>query len=559
MAIVINPSSVTIKVFGLFLLFFGLLFVQFPLAGSLPGYVDTWLYVALFNDYGNIIESWFTGESLGHCLYPSAAPYAYLEPSFASAAFFLFFKLLRFDDLWAYYGFLVSIFALNATAAFVLARQYIGDIVPALFTALAFAACSFAFGNIENQNTLAYFPALVCIYHFRQYLMHRMGANLIAAMVIGGLQIYFGTYTFIFQSLVLFIIGLVHYREMFFANAWVKVLMALPIYILLVLPYMLVYLFNPELDEFFNPSRGDNSALEAFSLNLNDLYRVLPNNLLYPIQHDLPQIFVYNLRAASLGVVFYAFAIIGFWARPSFRLEVGLLAIMSFIIALGPAITINNQQITMPMGYLYQVSDLGAFIRHPARMFFITITMMALFSGYGIKVIAGYTRLPVVLLLVGASTLFVLENVPFPFEKYESKQYIVEVNPYAAIGTNDSLAVVLSLPSTLNFDNDDLGKPFNQFSREYIYMYWQSKHKQHSLNGAVAFFSPKRLLNASFTEMLPNTEVLERLIRDNNISYIVYHPYLELPNEEPYLDFLKESALLQLIDDSSTNKVFKVR
>jgi hypothetical protein len=553
-----KPSSVTLKVFCLFLLFFGLLFVQFPLAGSLPGYVDTWLYLALFNDYGNHIGSFFTGEVLGHCLYPAGAPYAYLEPSFASAAFFLLFKLLRFDDLWAYYGFLVSIFTLNATAAFVLARQYLKQLVPAIFTALAFAASSFAFGNIENQNTLTYFPAIVCVYHFREYLVHRNSINLILAMVVGGFQIYFGTYTFIFQSFVLLIIGLVHYREVFFANGWVKVLLALPVYVLLALPYMVMYLPNPELNDFYNPSRGDMSALEALSLNVNDLYRVLPNNLLYGIQHDLPQIFIYNLRSASLGFAFYLLALVGILARPSFRWEVGIIALVSFVIALGPSITINGQLITMPMGWLYQVTDLGAFIRHSARMFFITSLMLGLFAGFGIIAIAARTRMPALIVLLLAGGMFILENIPFPFEKYESSQFIVDGNLYPEVVSSDSLAVVLELPSSLNFDNDDLGKPFNQFSREYIYMYWQSKHKQHSLNGAVAFFPPQRLANAKLTEKLPDAEALREVVLANGVNYIVYHTGLELPGEIPALDMLKECDYLERIDSTGSYQIFKV-
>ncbi len=552
-------SNTTLKVFCFFVVCFSLLFVQFPLAGSLPGYVDTWLYLALFTDYGNHIEVLLTGETLGHCLYPAGAPYSYLEPSFASAAFFLFFKLLRFDDLWAYYCFIVSIFTLNATAAFVLARQYLKHVAPAIFTALAFAASSFAFGNIENQNALAYFPALICIYHFRAYLIHRNTTSILIAMVAGGLQIYFGTYTFIFQSLVLLIIGLVHYKEMFFANAWIKVAMVLPVYVMLAFPYIAAYLFNPELNEYYNPSRGDISAIAAMSLDVNDFTRVLKNNLLYPIQHDLPQIFVYNLRAAGLGFSFYLLALIGIIARPKFRWEAGLIAIISLVIALGPYITFNGQTITMPMGWLYQFSDLGAFIRHPARMFFVTILMLGLFAGYGIKSIAAATKVPVLLVLILAGVFYVIENVPFPFEKYHSSPYIVEGNPYPEIVKEGKLAVVLELPSTLNFKNDDLGKPFNQFSREYIYMYWQSKHKQHSLNGAVAFFPPQRLFNASLTEKLPDVKAFNQLIEGNGIDYIVYHPLLKLPNETFYLSFLTNNAQLELIRGDQTVQIFKVK
>jgi len=559
MAQALQPNSITYKVFCLFLLFFGALFLQFPLAGSLPGYTDTWLYVGLFNDYGNHIQSWFTGQPLGHCLYPSAPPYAYLEPSYASAVFFLFFKLLRFDDLWAYYGFLVSIFTLNATAAFVLAKHYLGQNAPAMFAALVFAASSFALGNIENQNALVYFPALISIYHFRTFLLRQQSAHLVVAMIAGGLQIYFGTYTFIFQSVVLFLMGLVHYRAMFFANGWLMVLKAIPIYMLLALPYMVVYLMNPELGEFYNPSRNDLSALNAFSLNLSDFYRVLPNNLLYPIQQDIPQIFVYNLRSASLGVMLYTLALVGFFSKSGFRFEAVLIGIVSLIVALGPILLINGEAITMPMGWLYELLDISAFIRHPSRMFFITILMLSLLAGYGLKNLAARFGLPIYGLVAIASLVFIIENVPFLFEKFDSKQYIVDANPYPHIvpspGKN---AVVLELPSSLDFDSNDLGKPLNQFSREYLYMYWQSKHRQHGLNGAVAFFSPQRLQNAALSASLPNTEALLTLIETNGIDYIVYHPRLVLFYETPYLDFLLASPQLVLVEANQYFHVFKV-
>lgn len=559
MAQALQPNSSTYKVFCLFLLFFAALFIQFPLAGSLPGYIDSWLYVGLFNDYGNHIHAWFTGQPLGHCLYPSAPPYAYLEPSYASAVFFLFFKLIRFNDLWAYYGFIVTIFTLNATAAFVLARQYIGQYAPAMFTALAFTASSFALGNIENQNALVYFPALISIYHFRAFLLSPHMAHLVMAMIAGGLQIYFGTYTFIFQSVVLFLMGLVHYRAMFFANGWLWVVKALPIYVLLALPYMVTYLMNPELGEFYNPSRNDLSALNAFSLNLTDLYRVLPNNLLYPIQQDIPQIFVYNLRSASLGIMLYILALVGFFGKPGFRFEVVLISIVSLIVALGPMLLINGEAFTMPMGWLYELLDISAFIRHPSRMFFITILMLSLLAGYGLKNLAARFGFPIYGAVAIASLVFIVENVPFPFEKYNSRQYIVDGNPYPHIvpspGKN---AVVLELPSSLDFSSNDLGKPLNLFSREYLYMYWQSKHRQHSLNGAVAFFSPQRLQNAALTASLPNTRALHTLIETNGIDFIIYHPRLVLPYETPYLEFLLASPRLVLVEANQYFYIFKV-
>jgi hypothetical protein len=555
----LSPTGITYKVLGLFALFFWVLFLQFPLAGSLPGYTDTWLYVGLFNDYGNHIQSWFTGQPLGHCLYPSAPPYAYLEPSYASAVFFLFFKLIRFDDLWAYYGFIVTIFTLNATAAFVLAKQYIGQNAPAMFAALVFAASSFALGNMENQNALVYFPALICIYHFRAFLLRPYMPHLVVAMVAGGLQIYFGTYTFIFQSVVLFLLGLVHYRAMFFANGWVAVLKTIPIYILLALPYMVAYLMNPELGEFYNPSRNDLSALNAFSLHLTDFYRVLPNNLLYPIQQDLPQIFVYNLRSASLGIMLYVLVLVGFFSKPPFRFEAVLIGIVSLIVALGPMLLFDGQAITMPMGWLYELLDISAFIRHPSRMFFITILMLSLLAGYGLKNLAARFGLPIYGLVAIASLVFIIENVPFPFEKYSSRQYIVDSNPYPYIVPHQGKnTVVLELPSSLDFESNDLGKPLNQFSREYLYMYWQSKHRQHSLNGAVAFFSPQRLRNATLTASLPNTNALHTLIETNGINYIIYHPRLLLAYEKPYLDFLMASPTLVLVEANQYVHIFKV-
>lgn len=542
-----------------FAVFFAAVFVQFPLAGSLPGYADVVLYLGLFNDYANHVQSWFTGEAIGHCLYPAGPPYGYLEPSFGAGAIFVLFKWLGANDLWAYYWFTVTTFTLNATAAFALAKQYLRFSAPALFVALAFSVSSFALGNLENQNTLTYFFAIACIYFFREYLLQQSTRSLVLAMVSGGLQIYFGTYTFIFQSIVLLVLGLLHYRRVFFANGWLTIAKALPIYLLLVLPYIKIYLLNPELAGFYNPSRDDPSSVEALSLNLRDLYRVLPNNLLYPIQQDLPQIFLYNLRSASMGLVFYVLVLVGFFARPKFGREAGILATVCFIVALGPSVTVAGKTIPMPLGWLYEHTDMDAYLRHSARMFFLVSLFLALLAGQGIWVLAQRLRVSAMAVALLASMGFVVENVPFPFEKYPSKEYMVSGLLYPEIPRADKPKVLLELPSSLHFDTDDFAKPLNQFAREYLYMYCQSKHKQHSLNGGVAFFPPQRLQNAVLTGLLPNEKALSALIADNKLDYIIYHPRLLLAHEESLLPMLVEHPQLQVLAHTTNYIIFEVK
>lgn len=554
----LKDSSVVL-VATLFFVFFLLLFIQLPLHGSLPGYVDTWLFLALFNDYWQHILSWFSGSPIGHCLYPAGPPYAYLEPSYAAAPFFWVFKWFGLNDLWAYYGFISTVFALNATGAFVLGKQYLKSHVSALFVALAFAASNYAFGNLEHQNTLFYFPALLSVYYFRKYLVFNNGTALKWVMVWGGVQIYFGTYTFIFQSIVLLLIGLVYYRKLFFEAKFVEVLKWLPVYVLLAAPYIYTYLLNPELASFYNPSRADFEAVKAMSLNVNDMFRVLPNNLLYSIQTDIPQIFVYNLRAASLGLTLYVLAVIGMFTFRAYRKELLLLGFVSFVVALGPSITISGVEYTMPMGWLYAASDTGAFLRHPVRMFFITSIVLAVFAGGGLLWLAKRTRLAIPIVTVIASILFIVENVPFPFETYGSSGFIVEGTMYPEIEKGDEPKVLLELPSSLDFSNSDLGKPTNQFTREYIYMYWQSKHGQHILNGGVAFFPPQRMKNAQLIADMRSATDLDVLINDNGIDNIVYHPELLLPSDKDLLPLLRSSQRLKLISNEKGYWLFEVQ
>lgn len=547
-----------VKVFLLFLLLFLVLFVQYPLAGSLPGYVDTWLYLGLFNDYWNHVVSWFTGADVGHCLYPAGPPYAYLEPSYAAAPFYWLFQWLGFNDLWAYWGFISLFFSLNATGAYLLGRQYLENDLAAVFTALAFTLSSYALGNLEHQNALFYFPALMAVYHFRAFLSNGMQLHLLATMLLGGTQIYFGTYTFIFQSMVLAIIGLVQYRAFFFTGRWLQVAKWLPLYALLAAPYVYAYLMNPELEHYYNPSRADAGAIRAMSLHFNDLYRVLVNNLLYKIQTDLPQIFVYNLRAASLGVMLWLLAVVGTIGMRKHRGELLLLLAVSLIIAVGAKLDIGNTSISMPMGWLYGDSDAGAFLRHPVRMFFIASMVLSILAGAGLLWLSKQTKLPLVVLLLVAAVFFVLENVPFPLEKYESAPYIRSERLYSEISIDEQPKVLLELPSSLDFESFDLGKPINQFTREYIYMYWQTKHKQHVLNGGVAFFPPERIRNAKLISGLPNDDALRTLIQLNQLDYIIYHPEMELKHDNPILDYLQGSVLLKELSTTKGYHIFEV-
>ena len=555
-----NQSSFWIKKGALFLYlsFFLLLFVQFPLADSLPGKTDTWYHLAIFNDYGNIIESWFTGEPLGNAYYPMEHLQYYGEPTPANGLMFLVIKQFIRNDIWTFYVFISLLYALCAWGAFYLTTIYIKDVKLALISGLIFAGSNFAFGQLDHCNTMSFYSALFSIYFYKRFFETHSPLGFLYTVLLGGFTIYLSGYVFLFQSVILGIISVFEWKKVVFdPKIRRSILLFFPLYLILIYPYANQYIFNSPTKDTFNPTVFYNVAGMA-SLDLSDLTRVLPSNLLYSEGEYFEYPLLYAIRSGFLGWGVYFFAFLGLFSAFKGKKELAVIFIAGLFVALGPYITIAGRQIDLPLKYFFDHFGLGGFLRTPVRAWLIAVIPIAIFAVKGLEVVYKRLRLNPFIPLLFVS-LFVLENVPFPFLKYDSKIWMVPPGGYLKYLESIENQVIIELPSSLFSEgkSDQIG--LNENAREHIYCYYQTMHKHDVLNGSGGFYPKERLDNIRWCKNLQAPGALDSLIAQNQLGHIIYHKYIYLHGDNVSdLDFLRNNKRLALRESTPGFEAFEV-
>jgi|GEM_PF-1322522 len=538
-----------------FLLFFLALFLQYPLSGSLPGNTDTWFYLTLFNHYQNLLTGIF-GTPAGGAYYPSMPFFLYAEPSFLSGAIFIFFKTIGLPNLWAYYAFISLIYGLNAFALYKIARLYGASTFGALFAGLAFTASNYALGNIDQQNAVVYFPALFSIYYFRKFLFSYEHKHLVYCLLIGGLQIYFSSYIFIFQSVILGLIGLYNIKEIAQTpELRTPLLKYFCIYPILILPFAYLYIFNDRIEQSYDPSSQFKGFIMS-SLHLQDFIRVLPNNLIIPESTDINIPLLAHIRSAYIGLSLYVLAAIGLITFRH-RIEVLMIALIGLLISIGPYLQLGSTSIPMPMYIYYEILHMDAFMRTPCRAFTIFTIALAILAAMGISHIIKRHKYGIYISFA-ICFVFLLENIPTPLEKHPSTFFLHPPKEYVALLKEQGQVPCLNLPSSLFSPNNEFIAPLEEYNREHIYTFWQTFHKQPVLNGSAGYFPTPRMNNNDWAKSLSNPQSIPNLISQNNLGYIIYHKTFVLPSDNPKdLSTLKTSEHLTLIKETPSFALFQ--
>ena len=542
-----------------YLLFFLLVFLQFPLKNSLQGNSDTWYNLNIFCDYGNRIIAFFTGETLGNALYPESSVQIFAEPYLGEALTFLFFKLFQFSDLWAYYLFIVVTYATNGIAAFFLTKLYVKNAAAAFAAGWIFAASVFAFSQVELLNGLPYYFALLSIYFYQRYLWEKKLKLLIWCMVLGGLEIYFSAYIFVYQSLILGLVALFNWKLLWYdKKLLINSFAYLSIYLALIFPFAWLYVFNSSIKEAWNPMTME--LMENFNLKPSDFFRSLNSNLLYAPIHNIEYgTLMKNANYANIGVAAYIVAIIGLFRPFRFKWLFIVIALLGLIFAFGPSIDFGTVKFRMPMWWVYEYTDLMDFIRIPARAFSLWILAIAVFAALGLEILMKKVKYPHLLLFAFVS-FYLIENIPTSFHKYDSAAFLTPSQGFLTFfdAIDDNQTVIVNFPSSIfeNRSNDQI----SEFGREYIYAYWQTKHKKNTVNGSSGFFPQSKLRNNELMLNITSGNNLEQLIELNGVDYVAFHNKMVLDSTElAQLTFFSDSQFLNQLFENQELVIFEVK
>jgi hypothetical protein len=545
---------------GLYLIFFAIVLVQYPVNKALTGNTDSWFYVGAFKLYETYILSLFVDVPIGEALYPSGPGFMYGDPCFFGALLYRPFCWLGMNELWAWCSMLVVVYATNAFGAFLFFGNWARKNITAFWAGLALGASAFSFGNMDSPNAFYLGTMFFCLHYSNKFLNAGQWKHLIISVVFGSSTLYFSAYIFVFQALLLLFTWVCYYGKVLAVKGLKKKLsIAVILATLLVAPYLFGFLWAPGgISSAWNPVDSYH-AIDLLSLDLPDLVRPLEGNLLYPVLKDglHNHSFFYAQHAVFPGLLFFVLAVAGYIIAPV-RSRVWLvLSVIGFIMAVGPCIHIAGVRIPMPMEILYKHAGLDGSIRNPVRLWYLVLVGLI---GLTLPAIDKLLDKPKgILLLLLVIGVYVLENVPFKAPKYNATAYVYPDKGYLDVLTAETDAVVLELPSAV-YTRGDWPKGLNEFSREYIYMFWQTKHNLNLVNGCNGFLPETRLVLDDMLCRLVDDNTLSLLVQQFGTSVVVFHKNLTLLEDDKRIEaYLRSHAGLQKELETNNTIIYRIK
>jgi hypothetical protein len=545
-----------------FFVFFLILFAQFPATGRLPGNTDSLLALTLSNLFFEKVGLFLRGEIGYTALYPARDVMAYGENCYGLASIFLVFKWLSQSDILGYYFFITTIFALNALAVTKLAGLVVKDIKAAVLAGLFFATAGFTLGNMDDPNVVFVFFPVLGLSFFLGGIRDLNKNHIRLGILLSSLQLWFGMYLFAFQFLMLAISALV-FRESIknILNRREVVILSL-IYVIPAAPLILLYLANHNFAEVVSPYE----VFKDCSLSWVNFIQWLPGNLVYP---DLwiNTGWVEIRKNCFPGAVLMVFGLIGLICvlRDFSRASVFIRRLTVFLIAIFAVFFILSFGANLPLLEAGQKLPFLQYLRVPSRYYLISLIALTVFAASGMDGVFGKIGSRNRLIGAGVAALiglgFIVENVPFPLFGYEYQSLLTPSQDYLGFFKPfQGRQILLDLPSTIRFLPGHPATPGARlwfFSREIIYMNWQTYHRQIIAGGANGYVSKTRVEVEDLVQRLPERQALIGL-KNIGIRFLVFHKDLVLDPVDDNLSNLRASSNLKLTFEGDREAIFEI-
>lgn len=535
-----------LRFFLLYALIIGLVFLQWPLYGSLPGDLDTWANLAMFKNMQLQLQHLFGGPVAGAANYPAQHVWALYGLDFFSGIIFLFYAALGFSDLWAYYLYIVTLYALNSYAVFKLCRLYSASGAGVFFAGLFFSLSNFMLGNVDGPNVAFCFPGFMAMYFLLTSISRSTSDRFAASVFFMGLCLLLSPVNAVVFAGLWLLVVVFRFKQAMQMALNLKWFLPASVFVVLVAAPFIYYYKILKLGAVNYNQLNNLSYAPFLSLNLDSFWQTLPHNLIFKgTDTSWPRMVRSAYPALSIALV----AVLGLFAgkRKLFPL---LLLFGGALIALGPYICLHNNIVCpSPMLLLYRLLPFSTYVRVPLRLYFIALCGLMILFSMGWQILENL-KLPAKALLLLVVFMAFVESVPFPLVNYSSVGKLNQAFNNAQLLPRDG-AVVLNLPSSLFVQQDQ---------REYIYMYYQTFHHHNILNGSLAYFPPERLRADSLCKQLnSNSAALDSLIDEYHVGVIMFHKDFALASESAEEDILMQSPRLYLSKNTNNKMVFLVK
>ena len=484
----LKKSNISIKVLGIYLVIFSLYFLSYPLHYSFIENQDSIYYAALFNYLQNFLLGIISGVDYGQFFYPDSLPALNGEPSFGIFSIWLVLKLIISDNVYTFYTLTVTIFTLNSLAVFSFIRYLNKKASPlvALIAGLVFSFNMFMLANIDNINTVFFAPGIASIYVFLGIILEQKSQKrpLLIFSFLLAFQLFCSIYNFIYVVVFISLFLFLNYKR---SVAFIKfinkkyLLSFIPL-IVICCCYLYLIVFLPNKPDHWN-FNVDLASIKTLSFELKNFTSAIPFSIHGPERKAL----LLDVKSFFSSYVFIIVILLGlksFWKSHKVLL---IIVLACFLIGVGPYISLNEKEILMPLGYLFNALDTYSYFRMPYRIYLLILLILILIFSYGLSWMEGSFRKSYLILPV-IGILIIFENIPLQRHYIYFSIYQKEGEELATLLDQAQVNNVLFLPAGDLINRN--GDPTIMNRTIYIFMYWQSYIHKNVINGNSAFNPP---------------------------------------------------------------------
>ncbi|MCK5808852.1 hypothetical protein KAH37_07715 [bacterium] len=580
---------------ALYFFLFLVLFLHFPLTGTLPGNTDSLLVIMLSNLHLENIFGWFNGTIPTVSMYPVIDPLAFGESSPGGAFIYLFFKIFSSNEVVTYYLYISTIFALNGFGVHLIATKLIDNkpTIYSFFAGLLFALSNMAFAHIDDSIVFFYFLPLASLYLAISFYQNRSLLHLYFSALLYAIEIYVSLYVFLYTSIVFLIIGLYFASKTLFTKQLLKHYGIILFFtILIFFPRFYYYFQNVGIYPLVTPFEAMYTT-QMTSLQLFDFILALPGNFLYGWIYKAPMMnwgFVRHHNLIALSTIILAFYAFRAWNGQ--RKIFAIIAITGTVLAIGPYVMFGIESLfPSPLIVFYNYIPILQFLRVTSRAYFIVLLVFSLLATLSLRHLCGRwcsSRKQQVLAFTALSLLIFFENVPLPMKSFKMP-IEAPIKVYDEVVKLDKNAVIVDLPALfsieyLNWDEELFNDParfvlattqtpklrvdnismfYNswddiyQYNREILYGIYQTKHHLNTISGINGYFPVPRMIYQYHIERLPDKNAIKWLC-EHDITHIVFHKNMVIKKDRLALSSLQVSSSLQLLYEDDFNALFSI-
>jgi len=496
------------------LLHFSTHIAQDPGDPLLNAWILAWDYRALTTDPWNLFNA--------NTFYPAEHALTFSEHLLGVLPIFAPPYLLTGNPIFAYNTVFFLSFALSGIAMFLLAHYWTRNFWASLIAGCLFALAPVRFGQLGHLQLLNLYWAPLAFLFLERFLRRKRWRDLAGCAIFYWLQILSSVYLGWCTTIAVALYAL---YSMFFIDRSLRSRALLPQYVafaacslLILLPIHLPYF---RVEQQWGAAR---SLRDCVFYSADLLFSPLS---VPPLLNDL---YVALLRFASAsdaahekwlfpGLVPPLLVALGSFARSRspacdkikhLRWVFGLIAVTSFVLALGPFLLLLGRNTHIPLPYLVLYHALPGFkaMRVPARFGLMVVLATSMLAALGfLKVCAYLGKCPGLRRLASPVRQAMLTGVILGLFGLELG---FKPLPLVKIQTGHEIPAVYQWLASKNLNGPIVELPFGLWE-DYQYTYFSAYHWLPIVNGSSGFFPPSYLQITSEIKALPSRKAVEYL------------------------------------------------